>query len=140
MLASLAWRRVRVSAGAWYALQPGAQVPVQHADVAQLVEHNLAKVGVAGSNPVVRSTKSWTEALFGGPPSRPRGSALLSCPAHLPAQSTTGARREGCWSGRRAPPRRTPTVAGSGGAVACGGWTSRPSAESVGAAGVPHPR
>ncbi len=26
-----------------------------HADVAQLVEHNLAKVGVAGSNPVVRS-------------------------------------------------------------------------------------
>ncbi len=25
------------------------------ADVAQLVEHNLAKVGVAGSNPVVRS-------------------------------------------------------------------------------------
>ena len=27
------------------------------ADVAQLVEHNLAKVGVAGSNPVVRSTK-----------------------------------------------------------------------------------
>ena len=28
-----------------------------HADVAQLVEHNLAKVGVAGSNPVVRSGK-----------------------------------------------------------------------------------
>ena len=27
----------------------------QHADVAQLVEHHLAKVGVAGSNPVVRS-------------------------------------------------------------------------------------
>ncbi len=26
-----------------------------NADVAQLVEHNLAKVGVAGSNPVVRS-------------------------------------------------------------------------------------
>ena len=26
-----------------------------YADVAQLVEHNLAKVGVAGSNPVVRS-------------------------------------------------------------------------------------
>ena len=26
-----------------------------HADVAQLVEHNLAKVGVAGSSPVVRS-------------------------------------------------------------------------------------
>jgi hypothetical protein len=29
--------------------QPG------HADVAQLVEHHLAKVRVAGSNPVVRS-------------------------------------------------------------------------------------
>ena len=28
------------------------------ADVAQLVEHNLAKVGVAGSNPVVRSIDS----------------------------------------------------------------------------------
>ena len=28
-----------------------------HADVAQLVEHNLAKVGVAGSNPVVRSKR-----------------------------------------------------------------------------------
>ena len=26
------------------------------ADMAQLVEHHLAKVGVAGSNPVVRST------------------------------------------------------------------------------------
>jgi hypothetical protein len=33
-----------------------------HADVAQLVEHNLAKVGVAGSNPVVRSS---SEALSG---------------------------------------------------------------------------
>jgi hypothetical protein len=27
------------------------------ADVAQLVEHHLAKVGVAGSNPVVRSVE-----------------------------------------------------------------------------------
>ena len=31
---------------------------LRHADVAQLVEHNLAKVGVAGSNPVVRSEKA----------------------------------------------------------------------------------
>ena len=30
----------------------------QQADVAQLVEHHLAKVRVAGSNPVVRSNKS----------------------------------------------------------------------------------
>ena len=29
-----------------------------HADVAQLVEHHLAKVRVAGSNPVVRSEYS----------------------------------------------------------------------------------
>ena len=28
-----------------------------HADMAQLVEHHLAKVGVAGSNPVVRSMR-----------------------------------------------------------------------------------
>ena len=28
-----------------------------HADVAQLVEHHLAKVGVAGSSPVVRSLR-----------------------------------------------------------------------------------
>ena len=39
-----------------------------HADVAQLVEHNLAKVGVAGSNPVVRSR---SEALSGASDSRP---------------------------------------------------------------------
>jgi hypothetical protein len=32
-----------------------ALVSMDNADVAQLVEHNLAKVGVAGSNPVVRS-------------------------------------------------------------------------------------
>src|SRR6266511_4029121 len=31
--------------------------PPERADVAQLVEHHLAKVGVAGSNPVVRSKK-----------------------------------------------------------------------------------
>ena len=29
---------------------------VQYAEVAQLVEHNLAKVGVAGSSPVFRSS------------------------------------------------------------------------------------
>jgi hypothetical protein len=29
-----------------------------HAGVAQLVEHNLAKVGVAGSSPVARSIKA----------------------------------------------------------------------------------
>ena len=36
----------------------GVRVPssAQFAKIAQLVEHNLAKVGVAGSNPVFRST------------------------------------------------------------------------------------
>ena len=38
------------------------------ADVAQLVEHDLAKVGVAGSNPVVRSmivqARRQTDGLF----------------------------------------------------------------------------
>ena len=39
------------------AFTPGSNpgVASKHADVAQLVEHDLAKVGVAGSNPVVRS-------------------------------------------------------------------------------------
>ncbi len=40
------------------AFTPGSNpgVASKYADVAQLVEHDLAKVGVAGSNPVVRST------------------------------------------------------------------------------------
>ena len=35
-----------------------------YADVAQLVEHNLAKVGVAGSNPVVRSKRLASQPLL----------------------------------------------------------------------------
>src|SRR5690606_3059962 len=35
----------------------------RHADVAQLVEHHLAKVRVAGSNPVVRSERPPTSGL-----------------------------------------------------------------------------
>ena len=34
-----------------------ANITLRDADMAQLVEHHLAKVGVAGSNPVVRSRK-----------------------------------------------------------------------------------
>src|SRR5436190_23136361 len=41
-----------------------------YADVAQLVEHNLAKVGVAGSNPVVRSKMG--DALSSGLTARGR--------------------------------------------------------------------
>ena len=36
-----------------------------HAKVAQLVEHDLAKVGVAGPNPVFRSKKRTLEMLRG---------------------------------------------------------------------------
>jgi hypothetical protein len=36
-------------------LRDGRRSRPWHADVAQLVAHNLAKVGVAGSNPVIRS-------------------------------------------------------------------------------------
>src|SRR5437870_1554001 len=44
------------SGGAGGSDRPGPEVNSGvHADVAQLVEHRLAKVGVAGSNPVVRS-------------------------------------------------------------------------------------
>ena len=42
------------------------------AGIAQLVEHNLAKVGVAGSSPVSRSVAVWSAsdvATVGGPPS-----------------------------------------------------------------------
>ena len=40
-----------------------------YADMAQLVEHNLAKVGVAGSNPVVRSIvmNGLVRLMFGQP-------------------------------------------------------------------------
>ena len=48
----------------------------RNADVAQLVEHHLAKVRVAGSSPVIRSEASW-HRLDGGVAER-RGSGLQS--------------------------------------------------------------
>ena len=48
----------------------------RNADVAQLVEHHLAKVRVAGSSPVIRSEASW-HCLGGGVAER-RGSGLQS--------------------------------------------------------------
>ncbi len=63
-----------------------------HADVAQLVEHHLAKVRVAGSNPVVRST----EVLVSGravpcttAESRLRGVVALSEPSRSPTAETS---------------------------------------------------
>ena len=42
-----------------YGIQGGRLLGCEpYADVAQLVEHHLAKVRVAGSNPVVRSSRS----------------------------------------------------------------------------------
>ena len=40
-----------------HATERSSIINARNADMAQLVEHHLAKVGVAGSNPVVRSTK-----------------------------------------------------------------------------------
>ena len=50
-----------------------------NADVAQLVEHHLAKVRVAGSNPVVRSERvstSTTRPVFTGGVAERRGNGL----------------------------------------------------------------
>ena len=58
-----------------------------HADVAQLVEHHLAKVRVAGSNPVVRSEVP--EAV-----SRADGPLGSSVPARLPGGSACGGMAE----------------------------------------------
>jgi hypothetical protein len=40
-------------------------VLANHAEVAHLVEHNLAKVGVAGSSPVFRSNPAIAGFFFG---------------------------------------------------------------------------
>ena len=43
-----------------------AYICTRNAKVAQLVEHNLAKVGVAGSNPVSRSSEAALSGFFIG--------------------------------------------------------------------------
>ena len=79
--------------------------PLAQADLAQLVEHNLAKVGVAGSSPVVRSSESSSAvspgeaALFRyGPPS-----AYTKRPGRPSSQGklATRATRTLCQSHRR---------------------------------------
>ena len=58
-----------------HAYGASANITIRDADMTQLVEHHLAKVGVAGSNPVVRSRmlegRSFQAGLF---PSRRRWS------------------------------------------------------------------
>jgi hypothetical protein len=68
-----------------------ALVCLDNADVAQLVEHNLAKVGVAGSNPVVRSRNRRSGAFFGG-------RLLASGPIHRSLIARSG------WTGKCAVP------------------------------------
>src|SRR5438270_9033551 len=81
----------------------------RHADVAQLVEHNLAKVGVAGSNPVVRSTRRPDQRLFEG-----RGSRPARVQRHLWAKRGADAlgTRTRCGRGLHRRPLDTVTVTG----------------------------
>ena len=73
---------------------PVARMNAQQADVAQLVEHHLAKVRVAGSNPVVRSRES--------PGSGPAKGQNRVRVAHLAAPFTTSAPHFLTFFGRRA--------------------------------------
>src|SRR2546423_11301468 len=66
----------------------------RYADVAQLVEHNLAKVGVAGSNPVVRSKyKCRSQSISEGPDGP--SIAPIRAPSHI--RPTLKARCAGIW-------------------------------------------
>ena len=92
------------------------------ADMAQLVEHNLAKVGVAGSSPVVRSIACigpvFESALFISTAKWPSGKAE-ACKAFTPGSNPGFASRSPKGpSERRAPFRsRHPDSGGAGGAV-----------------------
>ncbi len=47
-----------------FASQKGKNADLSNAKIAQLVEHNLAKVGVAGSSPVFRSKRTMKYAFL----------------------------------------------------------------------------
>ena len=95
------------------------------ADMAQLVEHNLAKVGVAGSSPVVRSIACigpvFESALFISTAKWPSGKAE-ACKAFTPGSNPGFASRSPKGpSERRAPFRlRAPDTNRAGGAAAHG--------------------
>ena len=70
-----------------------------HAEVAHLVEHDLAKVGVAGSSPVFRSGKSSRDArgffldyMPGGEIGRHAGLKILFAATRVTVQLRSGAR------------------------------------------------
>ena len=76
---------LRPRARLWFQIAPETSSRTRmRADVAQLVEHHLAKVRVAGSNPVVRSER------------------VSPIPAGSSASYSTGASRLSRWSGREA--------------------------------------
>ena len=60
---------------------PVAYITFSQADMAQLVEHNLAKVGVAGSSPVVRSIDCEGPVILIGLFHRRRGQVVRHGPA-----------------------------------------------------------
>ena len=103
------------------------------ADMAQLVEHNLAKVGVAGSSPVVRSI-AFPDRL-GGPFSAkwPSGKAE-ACKAFTPGSNPGFASRSPKGpSERRVPFRsRVPDTNRAGGAAAHGAPGGIPAAVVLG--------
>ncbi len=111
------------------------------ADMAQLVEHNLAKVGVAGSSPVVRSIACigpvFESALFISTAKWPSGKAE-ACKAFTPGSNPGFASRSPKGpSERRAPFRsRHPDSGGAGGAVRGRGRRGIPAAGVLGR-GVP---
>src|SRR6202042_238591 len=90
-----------------------------HADVAQLVEHHLAKVRVAGSNPVVRSEARLCGRLAAGQPRSCGGVAEWL--RQGPAKPCTRVRFP-------SPPPGNLRL------VSCGSWLSRPFTQ------VDHPR
>ena len=97
-------------------LRTGRRSRPLRADVAQLVAHNLAKVGVAGSNPVVRSVAARLAAQrFAGGQAHsvewPRGEAT-ACKAVYTGSNPVST------SERKAGPARF------GAAVALGDWRS----------------
>ena len=67
-----------------------------HADVAQLVEHHLAKVRVAGSNPVVRSERVSPLGPSTGRPFEAQSGSPRTCAPHQGRDSWSW------WSGREA--------------------------------------
>ena len=110
-------RRPPVSPPGWWAPPGRLAMVLPHADVAQLVEHHLAKVRVAGSNPVVRS-------IDNGTPGQARGLSfyLVFRVAGRSCRSARPSRAVGCRDGLY-PPTLCPDCAHGPGAPATAATT-----------------